>query len=107
MEKKPRNWGEALRYFRPALTLVWQADPGAFAALAVVTALSSVLPVGQAALGRWIVDSVLSSATSTLTPAEGFRRVSPFLAGEIGLIVLTVGGGENYGERLKLEHFPF
>ena len=88
MEKKKRNWGDALRHLRPALALVWQADPAAFSALALVTALSSVIPVGQAAFGRWIVDSVLSSATQALEPALGFRRVSPFLAGEIGLILL-------------------
>jgi ATP-binding cassette subfamily B protein len=87
-EKKPRNWGEATRYLRPAIALVWRADPSAFAALAFVTAVSSVLPVGQAALGRWIVDSVLNASTLALPPMVGFRQVSPYLAGELGLIFL-------------------
>ncbi|MGZ3704337.1 MAG: ABC transporter ATP-binding protein, partial [Bdellovibrionota bacterium] len=92
MSKAPplswKSFQSATRNLRPAVTLVWEADHLAFSLLALITALSSVLPVGQALLGRWIVDSVLAAANEHLSGADGMRRVAPYLLGEFGLIFL-------------------
>jgi ATP-binding cassette, subfamily B, bacterial len=84
--KKP----EALKYFLPALGLVWEADPLLFSQLFAVTLLSGFLPVGQAYFARWIVDSVLASIHSAAGEREGLRAVLPYLAGELALVLLGI-----------------
>jgi ATP-binding cassette subfamily B protein len=78
---------EATRYLRPAIALVWRADRVVFVVLFLITLVSSLIPVGQALMARWIVDSVLAAANGGLSTLDGLSRVGPFLAGEFGLIL--------------------
>ena len=90
-KKQPFSWKrlqESTQYLKPAVGLVWRADRWAFSLLAVITMTSSVLPIGQAVMGRWIVDSVLTASTVELGRWDGFVKVAPFLVGELFLILL-------------------
>ncbi len=80
----------ALKHLGPALQLVWQADSIAVLILGFLTLLSAILPLGQAYLGRFIVDSVLSSIRQNLGARAGLKATSPFLLAEFALIFLSV-----------------
>jgi len=90
MEKQPKftvqKLKDSTRHLPPALRLVWQADRRSVVALLFITVVSSVIPVGQALMAQWIVDSVLAAAESRLATSEGLWRISPFLAGEFVLL---------------------
>src|SRR4051794_7224628 len=65
------SWARARKQARDGVTLtwrtlklVWRSSPGATAALAALTLISAVLPLGIAYAGKGIVDSVVATSSA-------------------------------------------
>jgi ATP-binding cassette subfamily B protein len=79
----------ALRALPRAGELIWQASPRGAAALAVALVAGALLPVGQAWLGKLIVDVIVAGAQRGGAPATILRDALPLLVGEFVLIALA------------------
>jgi len=98
MKKRPplsiKTIRESTKNIGPAVQLVWHADPKNFSILALITLTSSVIPISQALVARWIVDTVLIQANAHATMLSGLKAVGPYFFAEFGLIIYGVLAGQ-------------
>ncbi len=104
----PQTWSERWRTIRSAYAnipgafrLVWQAYPLGTVAMSLITLLSAALPASQAWVGKLIVDRVVDSISSGLSPQMGLHATLPLLLIEFAL--LTLSSVINQGRSL-MEH---
>jgi len=97
---EPRTFRERLRGLRQALRhapetyrMVWRADRRAALLLALLTAVSAVLPAAVAWVGKLIVDAVVAAARGE----TGVERAVSLVAVEAGLMALSMGAGRLLG----------
>ena len=83
------SWQSSLKNIQRALRLVWTADPQTSVWLALLTLTSGLLPVGQAWVGKLIVDSVVHSVRQGLGFRDGIQAAIPYLAAEFFLIFVS------------------
>ena len=86
---------------RRAFALVWQAHPPSALAMLGCTLVGAFLPVGQAWVGKLIVDGVVNAINTHAGAEAGLRAVLPYLAAEF---VLLVGQAANGQGRTLAEH---
>jgi len=86
---------------RRAFTLVWQAHPPSALAMLGCTFVGAFLPVGQAWVGKLIVDGVVNAINAHVGAEAGLRAVLPYLAVEF---VLLVAQAANSQARSLAEH---
>ena len=86
---------------RRAFWLVWQAHPPSALAMLGCTLIGAFLPVGQAWVGKLIVDGVVNGINAHSGAEAGLRTVLPYLAAEF---VLLVGQSANGQARTLAEH---
>jgi ATP-binding cassette subfamily B protein len=86
---------------RRAFALVWQAHPPSALAMLGCTLVGAFLPVGQAWVGKLIVDAVVNAINTHAGAEDGLRVVLPLLAAEF---VLLVGQSANGQARTLAEH---
>ncbi len=79
---------------RRAFWLVWQAHRPSALAMLAATLVGALLPVGQAWVGKLIVDSVVASINARVGAQAGLQAVLPFLAIEFILIVLQAANAQ-------------
>lgn len=79
---------------RRAFWLVWQAHRPSALAMLAATLIGAVLPVGQAWVGKLIVDSVVASINARVGAQAGLQAVLPLLAIEFVLIVLQAANAQ-------------
>ena len=86
---------------RRAFLLVWQAHPPSALAMLSCTLIGAFLPVGQAWVGKLIVDAVVKGINGHIGAAAGLRAVLPYLAAEF---IMLVGQAANGQGRTLAEH---
>jgi ATP-binding cassette, subfamily B, bacterial len=79
---------------RRAFTLVWQAHPASALAMLGCTLVGAFLPVGQAWVGKLIVDAVVNSINGRIGAEAGLRAVLPLLVIEFVLLVAQSANGQ-------------
>jgi len=84
-----------------AFTLVWQAHSPSALAMLGCTLVGALLPVGQAWVGKLIVDAVVTAINTHVGAAAGLRTVLPLLLAEFILLVTQAG---NTQARTFAEH---
>jgi ATP-binding cassette subfamily B protein len=84
-----------------AFRLVWQAHPPSAIGMAVCTLVGAFLPVGQAWVGKLIVDAVVAAIQQGLGARSGLDTALPWLAIEFFLILLLA---VNQQARAFIEH---
>lgn len=104
----PKTWAERMSDLRSSLKniprafgLVWQAYPTGTVFMALITLISSALPISQAWVAKLIVDEVVASINGSTPLAVALQATLPFLAVEFGLI--TLGAVLSQGRTL-VEH---
>ena len=85
---------DALINIRRAFGLVWQAHPPSALAMAGSTLVGSLLPAGQAWVGKLIVDAVVNSINAHASAQAGLQAVLPLLAAEFVLLVVQATNGQ-------------
>lgn len=100
-DKKPKDWRSRVHEFTAALSnvpkafkLLWEADRFSAIGTGVIVLFSSVLPVSQAWITKLIIDAVLTAVRAQASPAEGFRKILPYLLAEFGLIFIGAVNGQ-------------
>ena len=86
---------------RRAFALVWQSHPPSALAMLGCTLVGAFLPVGQAWVGKLIVDGVVNAINTRVGAEAGLRAVLPYLAIEF---VLLVAQAANTQVRAFSEH---
>ena len=86
---------------RRAFLLVWQAHPPSALAMLGCTLIGAFLPVGQAWVGKLIVDAVVKGINGHIGAEAGLRAVLPYLAAEF---ILLVTQAANSQARTLAEH---
>lgn len=86
---------------RRAFLLVWQAHPPSALAMLGCTLIGAFLPVGQAWVGKLVVDGVVKAINTHIGAEAGLRAVLPYLVAEF---VLLVGQATNGQGRTLAEH---
>lgn len=84
-----------------AFALVWQAHSPSALAMLGCTLVGALLPVGQAWVGKLIVDAVVTAINTHVGAAAGLRTVLPLLLVEFILLVTQAG---NTQARTFAEH---
>ncbi len=79
---------------RRAFVLVWQAHPASALAMLGCTLIGAFLPVGQAWVGKLIVDAVVHAINTHAGAQAGLRAVLPYLAVEFALLVVQSANGQ-------------
>jgi ATP-binding cassette subfamily B protein len=79
---------------RRAFALVWQAHPPSAAAMAACTLVGSLIPAGQAWVGKLIVDVVVNSINARTGALAGLEAAMPYLALEFILFVVQAANGQ-------------
>ena len=79
---------------RRAFWLVWQAHVPSALAMLACTLIGAFLPVGQAWVGKLIVDAVVKAINTHAEAQAGLRAVLPLLAAEFILLVLQSANGQ-------------
>ena len=79
---------------RRAFWLVWQAHVPSALAMLACTLIGAFLPVGQAWVGKLIVDAVVKAINTHAGAQAGLRAVLPLLAAEFILLVLQSANGQ-------------
>ena len=93
--------GDALVNIRRAFGLVWQAHPPSAMGMAASTLVGSLLPAGQAWIGKLIVDAVVNAVNTQSGAQAGLRAVLPLLIAEFILLVIQ---STNAQARTLAEH---
>lgn len=88
-EKPKRPFLEAVKPLKRALALVWLADAKSSFAMGIMTAISGLLPVGQAWVAKLIIDSVIHSLEVHQDPKQGLFALLPYLYLEFGFILTS------------------
>ncbi len=88
MAKQVHDFFDALRNTPQAFRLVWSASPRAALAGGGLTLVAAMLPAAQAWAGKLIIDSIVNATRQGMQPVDGLRHVAPFLALELGLLLL-------------------
>lgn len=88
MRNQVRDFWGALRNTPEAFRLVWAASRSATLAGLGLTLVAAALPAAQAWAGKLIIDSILSATGQGMESAAGLRYVLPYLALELGLILV-------------------
>ena len=83
-----RKVGDAAVNVGRAFRLVWASHPPSAVLMGVWTVVGSLLPAGQAWVGKLIVDAVVAAIQTRAAPQDGLRAIAPLLAAEFGLLVL-------------------
>jgi ATP-binding cassette subfamily B protein len=81
------SW-RALRNTPEAFRLVWTASRRAALAGGALTLVAASLPAAQAWAGKLIIDSIVHATAVGMEPMAGLRYVVPYLALELGLLLL-------------------
>src|SRR3989304_9782730 len=89
-----RKVGDAAVNVGRAFRLVWASHPPSAVLMGVWTVVGSLLPAGQAWVGKLIVDAVGAAIQTRAAPQAGLRAIAPLLAAEFGLLVLQSVIGE-------------
>ncbi len=91
---KDKGWRERLKEAREALSnvprafgLLWEAAPVETTGFGIITVVDAAFPAAQAWAGKMILDGVVASIKSGLSPADGVRAVAPWLVFEFVLVV--------------------
>ncbi len=99
--EKPKTFSEqwdktkdAMANVRRAFGIVWNAHPGAAAAMAACSLVGAALPAGQAWVAKLIVDTVVSSISSSTGAQAGLTAVVPFLIVELLLVVVQAANSQ-------------
>jgi ATP-binding cassette subfamily B protein len=79
---------------RRAFSVVWQAHPPSALAMLGCTLVGAFLPVGQAWVGKLIVDVVVNSINTHIGAQAGLRAVLPYLVVEFVLLVAQSANGQ-------------
>jgi len=79
---------------RRAFKMVWQAHPASALAMLACTLVGGFLPVGQAWVGKLIVDAVVNAVSGRTGAEAGLRAVLPFLAAEFIMLMLQSANGQ-------------
>jgi ATP-binding cassette subfamily B protein len=79
---------------RRAFALVWQAHPPSALAMLGCTLVGAFLPVGQAWVGKLIVDGVVNAINARTGAEAGLRAVLPYLVVEFVLFVAQAANGQ-------------
>ncbi len=82
-----RSYRSTVKPLGRAIALVWEADAGSSVAMAGLTLVSGLLPVGQAWVAKLIIDSVVKSLATHEPARAGFVALLPYLYLEFGLIL--------------------
>jgi ATP-binding cassette subfamily B protein len=77
-----------------AFVLVWQAHPASALAMLGCTLVGAFLPVGQAWVGKLIVDVVVHAINTHAGAQAGLRAVLPYLAVEFLLLLVQSANGQ-------------
>jgi len=83
-----RETWRALRNTPEAFRLVWTASRRAALAGGALTLVAASLPAAQAWAGKLIIDSIVHATAVGMEPMAGLRYVVPYLALELGLLLL-------------------
>ncbi|MEA4811390.1 MAG: ABC transporter ATP-binding protein [Anaerolineaceae bacterium] len=89
LSKQWQDFKRSLRNTPEAFRLVWKADRGQALLAFGLTPLMALIPAAQAWVGKLIVDRILDAANQRLPVSAGFQMVLPFLAMELGLVLLS------------------
>ena len=84
-----------------AFVLVWQAHPASSLAMLGCTLVGAFLPVGQAWVGKLIVDAVVHAINTHAGAQVGLRAVLPYLAVEFLLLLVQSANAQG---RALAEH---
>ena len=79
---------------RRAFSVVWQAHPPSALAMLGCTLVGAFLPVGQAWVGKLIVDGVVNSINTHIGAQAGLRAVLPYLVVEFVLLAVQSANGQ-------------
>jgi len=79
---------------RRAFSVVWQAHPPSALAMLGCTLVGAFLPVGQAWVGKLIVDGVVNSINTHIGAQAGLGAVLPYLVVEFVLLVAQSANGQ-------------
>lgn len=85
---------DAAANVRRAFILVWQAHPGSAAGMAITTLIGALLPVGQAWVGKLIVDAVVHAINTEMGATAGLQAVLPYLLTELLLLLLQAAANQ-------------
>src|SRR5260221_2350751 len=94
LEERWARLADALINIRRAFGVVWQAHPPSALAMAGSTLVGSLLPAGQAWVGKLIVDAVVNSVNTHSGAAAGLQAVLQLLGAEFILLVLQSTNGQ-------------
>lgn len=72
-----------------AFQLVWGAHRLGTILMAIITVLSSTIPLGSAWVGKLIVDTVVATTNAHLNTMDGLRAALPYVLIEFGFITLS------------------
>jgi len=89
LRNEVREFWQSLRNTPEAFRLVWGASRGAALAGAALTLVAAFLPAGQAWAGKLIIDAIVGASAQRLEPLAGLRQVLPYLALELGLLLVS------------------
>jgi len=97
-----RKVGDAAVNVGRAFRLVWASHPPSAVLMGVWTVVGSLLPAGQAWVGKLIVDAVVAAIQTQAAPQDGLRAIAPLLAAEFALLVVqsVVGQARSLTEHI-------
>jgi len=94
IKERQAKLADALINIRRAFGVVWQAHPPSALAMAASTLVGSLLPAGQAWVGKLIVDAVVNSINTHSSAQAGLQAVLPLLGAEFILLVIQSANGQ-------------
>src|SRR5260370_33063069 len=93
LEERWARLADALINIRRAFGVVWQAHPPSALAMAGSTLVGSLLPAGQAWVGKLIVDAVVNSINTHAGAAAGLQSILPLVGGAFILLAIASTNG--------------
>ncbi len=85
---------DSITNIQRAFSVVWSAHPTSAVAMLATTLVGSLLPAGQAWVGKLIVDTVVTAVNTGAGAPAGLQAALPLLVLEFGLFVVQAANGQ-------------